>query len=65
MTTDQIKTKLSRLVADWKIVAEAQENKARKAADAGEFKRETLAYTKAAVYRDRIWDLEQIIKEEE
>jgi hypothetical protein len=65
MTTDQIKTKLRRLVADWKIEAEAQESKARKAAEAEEFKRETLAYTKAAVYRDHIWDLEQIIKEEE
>jgi len=65
MTTDQIKTKLRRLVADWKVEAEAQESKARKAAEAGEFKRETLAYTKAAVYRDVIWELKQIIKEEE
>jgi hypothetical protein len=64
MTTDQIKTKLSRLVADWKVEAEAYEEEAkqkvanfRKGADS--------ALAKAAVYRDHIWDLEQIIKEEE
>ena len=65
MNTEQVKTKLSRLVADWKIEAEAQEAKAKEAEVSGSLKKEALAYTKAAVYRDHILDLEQIIKEEE
>jgi hypothetical protein len=61
MTTDQIKTKLSRLIADWKVEAEASE--ADGDADCGTGS--DAPYAKARAYRDHIWDLEQIIKEEE
>jgi len=64
MTTDQIKTKLRRLVANWKIEAEAYENEAKQ--KVASFRRGADSdYAKAAVYQDHIWDLEQIIKEEE
>lgn len=64
MTTDQIKTQLSRLVADWKVEAEAYENEAKQKVES--FRRGAdSAWAKAAVYRDHAWDLEQIIKEEE
>jgi hypothetical protein len=61
MTTDQIKTELKRLVADWKIVAAASE--ADGDADCGTGS--DAPYAKARAYRDAICDLEQIIKEEE
>jgi hypothetical protein len=64
MTTDQIKTKLRRLVADWKNLAEAYEGDAR-AINIRLGTGSDVAYAKAAMYRDRAWDLEQIIKEEE
>jgi hypothetical protein len=64
MTTDQIKTELKRLVANWKVEAEAYENEG-KVKEADFVKGSKSAYAKAAVYRDHIWDLEQIIKEEE
>jgi len=64
MTTDQIKTKLSGLLADWKVEAEAYEGEGKRK-EADFVKGADSAYAKAAVYRDHIWDLEQIIKEEE
>lgn len=64
MTTDQIKTKLRRLLANWKVEAEAYEEEARK--KVADFRKGAdSAWAKAALYRDHIWDLEQIIKEGE